>query len=120
MRVRQTVLSALMMFACVLAAAPARAADIDGKWTGSLATTVGPIQITFNFKADGATLTGTGAGPDGTELPIANGKIDGDRISFVVTIDFGRMTLDLNCTGQVSPDTVKLSVDIMGMPLAFE
>ena len=118
--VRRMLLSVLVMFVFVLAAAPARAADIDGKWTGSLDTPMGAIQVGFNFKADGATLTGTTTGPDNAELPIKNGKIDGDKISFVVTIDFGGMAFDLNYTGQVSPDTVKLTIDIMGMPMNFE
>jgi hypothetical protein len=118
--VRRTLLSVLVMLTLVLAAVPARAADIDGKWSGSLDTPMGAVQVGFNFKADGATLTGTTTGPDGAELAIKNGKIDGDKISFVVSIDFGGMAFDLNYTGQVSPDTVKLTIDIMGMPLAFE
>jgi hypothetical protein len=110
----------LVLFVLVLAAAPARAADVDGKWSGSLDTPMGAVQVGFNFKADGATLTGTTTGPDGTEIPIKNGKIDGDKISFVVSIDFGGMAFDLNYTGVVSPDTIKLTIDIMGMPLSFE
>lgn len=117
---RRTLLSVLIVLALVLAAAPARAADIDGKWSGSLDTPMGAVQVGFNFKADGTTLNGTTTGPDGNELPIKNGKIDGDKISFVVSIDFGGMAFDLNYTGVVSPDTVKLTIDIMGMPLSFE
>ena len=117
---RRTLLSVLVGVALVLAAAPARAADVDGKWSGSLDTPMGAVQVGFNFKADGATLTGTTTGPDGAEVPIKNGKIDADKISFVVTIDFGGMPFDLNYTGVVSPDTIKLTIDIMGMPLMFE
>jgi hypothetical protein len=108
------------VLALVLAAAPARAADVDGKWSGSLDTPMGAVQVGFNFKADGTTLTGTTTGPDGTEIPIKNGKIDSDKISFVVSIDFGGMAFDLNYTGVVSPDIIKLTIDIMGMPLSFE
>jgi hypothetical protein len=113
-------LPVLVMFVLVLAAAPARAADIDGKWSGSLDTPMGAVQVGFNFKADGATLTGTTTGPDGAEVAIKNGKIDGDKISFVVTIDFGGMMFDLNYTGVVAADTAKLTIDFMGMPMAFE
>lgn len=117
---RRMLLPVLLTFALVLAAAPARAADVDGKWTGSLDTPMGAVQVGFSFKADGAALTGTTTGPDGAELPIKNGKIDGDKISFVVTIDFGGMMFDLNYTGVVAADTTKLTIDIMGMPMSFE
>jgi len=117
---RRTLLSVLVVVAFVLAAAPARAADVDGKWSGTLEGPMGAVQIGFTFKADGATLTGTTSGPDGGELPIKNGKIDGDKISFVVSIDFGGMAFDLNYTGVVSPDTIKLTIDIPGMPIMFE
>lgn len=117
---RRMLLPVLVIVALVLAAAPARAAEVDGKWTGSLDTPMGAIQVGFNFKADGPALTGTTTGPDGAEVPIKNGKIDGDKISFVVTIDFGGMMFDLNYTGVVSPEVTKLTIDIMGMPLSFE
>ena len=38
-------------------------------------------EVTFNFKADGSTLTGTMSNPRG-ESRIKDGKIDGDNISF--------------------------------------
>ena len=115
---RHVLLSLMVMFALVLVAAPARAADVDGKWAGSLDTPMGTVPITFNFKADGATLNGTTGSPDGGDIAIKNGKIDGDKISFLVTLDFGGMALDLNYTGVVKPDHVDLSIDVMGMQMA--
>ena len=117
---RKVLFSLFMMCAVLLAAVPAHAADIDGKWTGSLDTPMGAIMVAFNFKADGPTLTGTTTGPDGGDLAIKNGKIDGDKISFVVSIDFGGMSLDLNYTGVVKPDTMQMTLDVMGMPFSFE
>src|SRR5215467_1165152 len=109
----------LVAVALMLAAAPARAADVDGKWTGSVDTPMGAIPVGFNFKADGATLTGTTTGPDGSEIAIKNGKIEGDKISFMISVDFGGMALDLNYTGIVKSDTVELTLDVMGMPFNF-
>ena len=103
----------------MLVAVPAKAANVDGKWTGSLDTPMGAVQVGFNFKADGTTLTGTTTGPDGSEIAIKNGKVDGDKITFMVSIDFGGMALDLNYTGVVKSDTVELTLDVMGMPFNF-
>jgi hypothetical protein len=116
---RHTVLSLVVMLAFVLVAAPARAADVDGKWTGSIDTPMGAINLGFTFKADGGTLSGSMTGMDGAELPIKNGKIDGNKISFVVSLDFGGMMFDLNYTGVVSKDAVEMSSDFMGMPFTF-
>jgi hypothetical protein len=112
-------LSLAVMFALVLVAAPARAADVDGRWTGSIDTPTGAIQLGFSFKADGAVLSGSMTGMDGAEIPIKNGKIDGNRISFVVSVDFGGMMFDLNYTGVVGKDSVEMASDFMGMPFTF-
>jgi hypothetical protein len=116
---KKTLVSLLAAVALLLVAAPARAADVDGKWTGSLDTPMGAVMVGFNFKADGTTLTGTTTGPDGSEIAIKNGKVDGDKISFMVSIDFGGMSLDLNYTGVVKKDSVELTLDVMGMPFNF-
>ena len=102
----------------VLAAAPAFAADVDGRWTGTLATPMGDVPIAFQFKADGAALTGSTTGPDGTAIPIHDGKVDGNNISFVVTIDFGQK-VDINYTGVVAGDQIQLKGDFAGMPFEF-
>src|SRR5712671_4386857 len=115
---KKALFSLLVMCALVFIAAPARAADVDGKWTGSLDTPMGAINVGFNFKADGATLTGTTTGPDGGDIAIKNGKIDGDKISFVVSLDFGGMAFDLNYTGVVKPTEVAMKIDVMGMEMA--
>ena len=116
---QKMLVSLVAAFVLMLVAAPARAASVDGKWTGSLDTPMGAVQVGFNFKADGTMLTGTTTGPDGSEIAIKNGKIDGDKISFMVSIDFGGMALDLNYSGVVKSDTVELTLDVMGMPFNF-
>jgi hypothetical protein len=106
-----------LLLALILTAASAFAADIDGKWSGSLDTPGGAVNVAFAFKADGTTLTGTTTGPDGTENKIADGKIDGNKVSFNVTIDFGGMPFTIAYTGEVSGTNLKLILDFAGMPL---
>ena len=105
--------------AFLLAAVPVLAADVDGKWAGTVSTPGGDFPVTFDFKSDGTALSGTTTGPDGAVLTIKDGKIDGDKIAFGVSIDFGGMPLDLAYTGVVSPSELKLTLDVAGMPIEF-
>ena len=108
-----------LVFGLVLLAVPAFAADVDGKWTGSIETPMGAVPVGFTFKADGATLTGTSLGPDGGEVAIKDGKVDGNKISFTVALDFGGMAVVIGYSGVVAPDTIQFSGDFMGMPFEF-
>jgi hypothetical protein len=92
------------------------AADVDGKWSGTLSMQGGDFPVSFTFKADGATLTGATTGPDGTEIKISDGKVDGNRISFAVNFDVGGMPLTITYKGVVSGQEIKLTMDILGMP----
>ncbi len=71
--------------------AVAFAADPTGKWVGNVETPNGPLELTFEFKADGDALEGTVTSPMGT-LPLSNGKVAGDVLSFDVTIETGTIT----------------------------
>ena len=102
--------------AFMLLAVSAFAADVDGKWAGSVSTPNGDFPVAFTFKADGATLTGTTAGPDGGDVKIADGKADGNNISFNITFDFGGMPITLMYKGVVAKDEIKFTIDIGGMP----
>ncbi len=111
MRLRALV--AGILFVAVSAFADA----VDGKWSGSVSTPGGDFPVAFTFKADGAKLTGTMLGMDGMDIPIANGKVDGDKIAFSVSLDFGGMPFVLTYTGVVSGDQIKLTGDAGGMPI---
>ncbi len=106
-----------LALALLLAAAPAFAADIDGKWTGSIDTPGGAMAIEYTFKLEGAALTGASLGPDGNPLPIRNGKIDGNKVSFAQDIDFGQGPITFNYTGELSPTELKLHSSFMDMPI---
>jgi hypothetical protein len=97
-------------------AAPAFAADIDGKWTGTFDSPDGPVAINYTFKAKGAELTGSTADPMGKEWPIADGKIMGSKVSFSLTLDFGQGPATFNYTGELAGGELKLHSDFMGNP----
>lgn len=65
-------------------------------------------QTTFTFKVDGNTLTGTVSGFRG-EMPISDGQINGDQISFNQTMEFNGNTMKLVYKGTVSGDEIKFT-----------
>lgn len=88
------------------------AADITGKWTAEFDSEVGLQKYIFEFQADGATLTGTAiSNIDGAEAktPITEGKIDGDKISFVENLNYQGMELRIVYEGTVSGDEIQLA-----------
>jgi len=105
------------LFMTVLMSVTAFAADVDGTWTGTAAAPTGDVPVTFTFKADGAKLTGSTVSPDGTSIPIKDGKIDGSTITFTVTFDFGGTPFVLPYMGVVSSDQIKLSANAGGVPI---
>jgi len=58
-------------------------------------------------------------GIDGMEVAIKDGKVDGNTISFSVSLDFGGMTFMLTYKGVLSGEEMKVMGDAMGMPFEF-
>jgi len=101
----------------LLAAAPAFAADVDGKWTGSVDSPNGAVEVNYTFKAEANVLTGSALAPDGSAVPIKDGQISGTQISFSLTVDFGAGPTTFKYTGDVSPTQIKLHTSFMDMPI---
>lgn len=108
-----------LVLGLLLAAGSLLANPVDGKWSGSVSTPGGDFQVSFTFKADGAALSGAMAGMDGMDFKIADGKIDGDNISFSVTIDFAGTPLKLDYKGKVATGEIHLTGEAAGMPFEF-
>src|SRR5204863_290003 len=80
----------------------AMAADVSGKWTAQVPGRGGQMaDTTFTFKAAGESLTGSMTGFQGAEVPIAEGKVSGDNISFTTSIERNGNTIKQNYTGTV-------------------
>jgi opacity protein-like surface antigen len=90
-------------------AATLQAADVNGKWTGQVPGRDGQTrETTFTFKADGESVTGSMSGAQG-ETPIANGRLQADKLSFDVTLNFQGNTVLLHFRGVVSGDEIKFT-----------
>src|SRR5712692_1722935 len=90
--------------------AVAAAADVTGKWTAQVPGRGGETrETTFNFKADGGSLTGTMSGMQGNEIAISDGKVSGDDISFSVSMSFNGNDVKLLFKGKVSGSEIKFT-----------
>lgn len=90
---------------CVYVAAAAP----DGKWVVTLPDLTGkPHDITFDLHADRGALTGTMSSIHGS-LPISEGKVQGNEISFVVVFPLNGRELRLIHHGVISGDAIEFT-----------
>jgi len=106
--------------AAVLAVLVLLAADISGKWSGDMPGRGGEsMPTTFTFKVDGDKLNGSMTGPQG-DVPLQEGKITGEQISFVTKLDFGGNSVKIIYKGTVSGEQIKMSREREGSGQARE
>ena len=86
----------------LMLAALVRAADPSGRWTATFTTEVGEQQYTFEFKVKGSALTGTAKSNMLGESELQEGKVDGDKISFVENANFQGMPLKITYSGTMT------------------
>jgi hypothetical protein len=82
-------------------------ADVTGQWKSQQGDNP---SFAFTLKTDGAALTGAMQGPDGKDRPIADGKLDGDKISFTVMSEWQGNPIKLVATGTVKGDAIDLNI----------
>ena len=105
MRKKILTLASLFTVFTVLAAA----ADVTGKWVAQVPGRDGQSrEVTYNFKSEGAKLTGSMSGPQGAEIAITDGKIDGDAIAFDVKLEFNGNSMVRKYSGVVNGDEIKM------------
>lgn len=106
--------TAATVLAVLIAAATLAADAVTGKWKANPPGPDGqPMEITFTLQSEGSTLTGTVATPMG-EMPISNGKIDGNAVSF--DADAGGMKIAHKCKVDGDKMAVNVSFGDSGMP----
>jgi hypothetical protein len=100
----------------LLVAGIAFGATVDGRWDGTANGQSGPETISYKFTSDGNILTGVVLG-GGTESPIRDGKIEGNKISFIVDVEYGGQKMSFPYTGIVSQDQITFNAEIMGQSM---
>jgi opacity protein-like surface antigen len=104
----------LLILLAVFAMA-ASAADITGNWKATADMNGQALERTFTFKQDGAKLTGETNSQMMGKSAIADGKVEGDAVTFTVNVDFQGNQMKMNYKGQiVSPTQIKFTVEMPG------
>jgi hypothetical protein len=84
------------------------AEQATGTWKATIDTPNGSQDNTFVLKEDSGKVTGTvGGGMLGTQQ-LSDGKLDGDKISFSITTDFGVITYK----GTIKGDDMNLTLTV--------
>lgn len=111
---RAPVLAALVAVLAFAAPAVAQStANLTGTWKLTMSSPRGTRTMTFTFKQDGATLTGSavmrGRGGERT-VEIKDGKVDGNTATWVVELSFGERTFTQTYKATVKGDTMEGTV----------
>jgi len=99
----------------------ASAADISGNWKGTAQTPNGTVERTFVFKVDGQNLTGETSSNMFGKSAIEDGKVDGDNVSFHITVNVGGNEGRVNYKGRVvDPNTIKFEAEVQAIGQTIE
>jgi hypothetical protein len=99
------------ILALLLAALPAAAADLVGRWTSEFDTQIGVQKYVFEFSKSGDTLTGKATFErsvgNGT-APLKNITVDGDKVRFEEPLSFDGNEITIIYSGTLTGDELKL------------
>jgi hypothetical protein len=111
-----SLIRAWVLAASTIVAGIAFAADVGGTWTASFETQVGTQTYTYELHVQGNALTGKTKGSLTGENAISDGKVDGNKISFVEKATYQGMPLVFNYSGELKGDQIHFKRELMGFP----
>lgn len=88
------------------------AADVSGTWKASFDSQIGTQKYTFTLKQDGTNLTGRASsevGEQKREAELKEGKIDGEKITFVEMLDFQGNEIRIRYNGKLGTNADEIS-----------
>ena len=97
----------------VVLAAVASAADITGNWKADLQAPQGVVQVNYTFKQEGGKLTGTWQAAQSPTVDITEGKVTGDKVSFVVNMG-PNAAMTFAHDGTIKGDEIELTMKPSG------
>jgi hypothetical protein len=103
-----------LLFLLAAFALSAFAADVAGTWKVTAEGPNGNMERTFVFKVDGNKLTGETTSSMMGKSTITDGKVDGDNLSFTITVKFQDNEMKLNYKGKVTGDEIHFTAEMVG------
>src|ERR1041385_3787406 len=91
------------------------AADVSGTWKSEFDSQIGTQKYTYTLKQDGTNLTGKASseiGDQKREADLKEGKVDGDNVSFVETMNFNDNDIRITYTGKLSGNEIKFHREV--------
>ena len=92
-----------------------RAADIAGQWRAEFDSQIGRQKYTYTLKQEGDKLTGKANSEingQKRETPLSEGKLDGDKVSFIEMLNFDGNDIRIAYSGAVSSNEMKLTREV--------
>lgn len=90
-------------------------ADLSGTWKSEFDSQIGRQKYTYTLKQEGDKLTGKANSEinnEKRETPLSEGKIDGDKVSFVEMLNFNGNDIRIAYSGTVSSNEMKLTREV--------
>ena len=95
------------------------AADVTGTWKTTKQIGKGTIKRTFVFKQDGTKLTGKSISDRFGSSVIKDGKIEGDTLSFTLSVDIEFSDVKITFTGKMQRDVINMTAEYAGSTVEF-
>ena len=104
-------LTILLVFSVTMTASGENAtnSNVDGEWQATYSTPIGAMNCHYTFKSADNQLTGNVVAEMGgseSKSDISEGKIDGDKITFVWTYN---NDVEMTTTGKITGDEIQLT-----------
>ncbi len=87
-----------------------------GRWNASVNTDFGPFAFVFEFLVDAAGKLAGSMQSEFINAPIRDAVLDGDKLSFKLTIDGPEGAMNISYTGIVKGDALELTSKVEGTP----
>lgn len=103
-----------LLILLILTSFTALAGEVAGTWKATAEGPNGAMERTFVFQVDGTKLSGETTSSFLGKSTIADGKVDGDTLTFSITVELQDNETKVSYKGKVSGKQIKLTSQFGG------